>query len=385
MSLKKIITKFYSPQKIRHHLIHPFSRRFLTHLIIIVIAFLTVAANLNAYENRSDEFSQTSVAAALVSENDYGEIETEGPIATTKKISRYLGQTGIESKSQVVEQNGETPPPSVSGNAVIQPILSPSEEELRNRSETIVYVVQPGDTISQIADKFGITINTILWENNLTGYSLIRPGDKLTILPISGVRHKVARGETVASIAKKYSVDIDKIIDFNKLASANDIQVGESLVIPGGAKIVASTPTTSYTAPSYTAPKATQTKPITSSGKMIWPTDCRRITQYFHLGHTGIDIACGMGHKIYAADSGKIIKAQGGWNGGYGLMIIIDHGNGLQTLYGHLSKIYYGVGDYVHQGDLIAAMGTTGHSTGPHLHFEVRTGSVRRNPLYYVK
>ncbi|MDD2807385.1 MAG: peptidoglycan DD-metalloendopeptidase family protein [Patescibacteria group bacterium] len=349
------------------------------------MALSTIAANLNAYENRSDEFDQSSVVAALVSENDYGVIETEGPITTTKKITRYLGQTAIESKSQIVEQNGETPPPSVSGNALVQPILSPAEEALRNRNETIIYVVEQGDTISQIADKFATTINTILWENNLTGYSLIRPGDKLTILPVSGVRHKVARGETVASIAKKYGIDIDKILDYNKLASANDIKIGESLMIPGGAKIIATAPIVSYTAPSYKPPKATQTKPVTSSGKMTWPTDCRRITQYFHLGHTGIDIACGMGHKIYAADAGKIIKAQGGYNGGYGLMIIIDHGNGIQSLYGHLSKIYYGVGDYVHQGDLIAAMGTTGHSTGPHLHFEVRTGSVRRNPLYYVK
>jgi len=96
-------------------------------------------------------------------------------------------------------------------------------------------------------------------------------------------------------------------------------------------------------------------------------------------------IACNYGQPIYAADAGTVVKAKGGWNGGYGVEIVIDHGAGKQTVYAHLNNLYMKVGESVAKGQAIGAMGSTGRSTGPHLHFEVRTGGVRRNPLYYIK
>lgn len=385
--IKKIVNKFYAPQKIRHKIIHPFSRRYLIHFIIIIISFFVVAANLNAYEVRREDFLQTSVASELFQYEDLGSIQEEGPITGGKKITRYLGQTGVSTKLQVSE-GGETEeilPTTVAGDsAVVSPILSPVEENLRKRDEVIYYTVQPGDTISEIAEKFGVTSNTLLWENNLSAYSLIRPGDKLSILPTSGIQHKVVSGDTIASIAKKYSVDIDKIIEYNKLGSADDIRIGERIMIPGGKK--------PYVAPKYTvrslyqAPPSTPSAPkVVSTGKMTWPSSCRRITQYYRWGHSGLDIACGYGKPIYAADSGKIVTAQSGWNGGYGTYIIIDHGNGKQTLYGHLSKLYVKVGETVEKGQNIAAEGSTGRSTGAHVHFEVRIGGSRKNPLYYIQ
>lgn len=380
--IKKLINKFYAPQKIRHQLIHPFSRRYLTHFIIIVISFFTLAANLNAYETRREDFKKTSLVSALVTTEDLGTIEEEGPIIIGKKVTRYLGQSGIASTPQLTEggEGEEILPSTVAGgSALVRPILSPVEEELRQRDKIVYYTVQPGDTISEIAERFGITTNTILWENNLSAYSVIRPGDKLTILPVAGIQHKVVKGETIASIAKKYGVEAEEIISFNKLASADDIKLGEQLMIPGGKK--------PYVAPTYSFRSWSQPPPakVVSTGQMLWPTTCHYITQYFRWLHSGIDIACGYNQPIYAADSGQVIKAQGGWNGGYGAMIVIDHSNSIQTFYAHLSKIYVKAGENVEKGTAIGAMGSTGRSTGAHLHFEVRVGGVRKNPLYYVK
>lgn len=383
LQVKKVTKKFYAPQLIRHRLVHPFSRRYLVHVALAVIGLFTVGSNLNAYETRREDVRQTSVVAKLVITEDLGIIEEEGPITESKKVTRYLGQTGVESKPQVAEGDADTFPTTTAGDsAVVRPILSPVEEGLRQRDEIVYYTVQPGDTASDIASRFGITVNTLLWENNLTAYSLIRPGDKLAILSTSGIRHKVVSGDTLAKIAKKYSVDEQEIIEGNKLASADDLRVGEQLLIPGGKKPAPPAPT--YAIRSFYEPKPAD-KVVAGSGAMTWPSTCRRLTQYFGWRHSGVDIACGFNKAIYAADGGTVTKSNGGWNGGYGNVIIVDHGNGIQTLYGHLNKRYVAVGDTVEKGQTIAAEGSTGRSTGAHNHFEIRVGGVRKNPLNYVK
>jgi murein DD-endopeptidase MepM/ murein hydrolase activator NlpD len=270
------------------------------------------------------------------------------------------------------------------GTAIVRPLVAPGNEAATARTVVITHVVEQGETISGIAEQFGISVNTILWENNLTAYSLIRPGDKLNILPQSGIRHKVVKGETLSSIAKKYAVEGQDIVSSNALASANDISIGEYLLIPGGRRINTPAPTKYIVRPTK-APAAAAAPLVVSTGKYQWPANCHQITQYFGWSHSGVDIACPIGSSIYAADSGTVIKSQGGWNGGYGNYIILDHGNGVQTLYGHASKLYVGVGDTVSKGDVIMAEGSTGRSTGPHLHFEVRVAGARKNPLNYVK
>jgi len=385
LNAKKSFTKFYAPHISRHRLVHPFSRRYLIHLTIIVISSFVFASNLRADEVRRQDFGQTNIISKLIVNEDLGLIEEEGPLNNVgaRKVTRYQGEAGLENKLQVSPSEIEEDilPSTVSGGgAVVRPILSPAEEGLRQRDEIVYYTVQPGDTISDIAENFGISVNTILWENNLSSYKIIQPGDKLAILPTSGIRHKVVKGDSLNSIAKKYDVEAEKIIEANLLADASDITIGEALLIPGGTK--------PYVAPTYTSQTASRyqtTGKTTGSGKMLWPNSCRRITQYFGWRHSGLDIACPFGSAIHSADGGTVIKAQGGWNGGYGNYIIIDHGNGIQTVYGHLSKIYVGAGESVEKGQTIGAEGSTGRSTGPHLHFETRVGGVRKNPLYYIK
>ncbi|MCX6741080.1 MAG: M23 family metallopeptidase, partial [Candidatus Parcubacteria bacterium] len=177
------------------------------------------------------------------------------------------------------------------------------------------------------------------------------------------------------------------IITQNDLLDETAINIGDELFIPGGRKLatpVAPTPMRS-TPPSYVnygnIPSA-----LPSGTRLQWPTTAYRITQYFGWRHTGIDIADKSRPPVYAAEDGVVIKAQvGGYNGGYGNNIIIDHGNGLNTLYGHLTSLNVHVGDSVSRGQVIGIMGTTGRSTGIHLHFEVRVGGKRVNPLGYVR
>lgn len=255
----------------------------------------------------------------------------------------------------------------------------------RGRDKILDYKVEPGDTLSAIAKKFGISIDTLRWENNLASVNSIKPGQILKILPVTGVRHKVTRGETVYSIAKKYGANSQAIVDFQLFNTFEDdetfaLAVGQELIVPDGEK-----PNVVLWSPSqYIARKTPDAGAVSATGQFVWPIG-GVITQRFSWYHTGVDIAAPMGTPVLAADSGKVIVA--GWpdSSGYGNRVEIDHGNGFVTLYAHLSKVYVGVGQTVKRGDQVGAEGSTGRSTGPHLHFEVRKNGVRLDGLAYLK
>ena len=281
-----------------------------------------------------------------------------------------------------------------SSDLVFKPQLLPGEngsdssgEMASTRTEIVYYTVQNGDTVSTIARHFGITVNTILWANNLTSFSLIRPGDRLSILPYSGVLYTVKKGDTLAKIAQTYDVELEKILSCNTLG--NSLSIGQKIVVPGAKKIastVTSRPTNTAQSGISVIKNLIKNPTVKTSGnKMAWPTSGNRISQYFSWRHTGLDIANKVGTPIYAADSGTVIISQGGWNGGYGNTIVIDHGGGKKTRYGHASKLFVKVGDEVEKGEHIAAMGSTGRSTGSHLHFEVLIGGAKYNPLNYIR
>lgn len=261
-----------------------------------------------------------------------------------------------------------------------------TNESVPERDGKIAYTVKAGDTASTIAQKFGISVNTILWANDLTAHSYIRPGDELIIPPATGVLHKIARGENLGYISKYYGVDSSKILEANNLDNPNQISVGQELMIPGGTKqgssAVATTSRPSTSGGNVTTSPKESAKPVYGT-KMNWPTEGHRITQYYSWRHNGLDIANKVGTPIYAADAGTIETAS--WNnGGYGNQIVINHGGGKKTRYAHLSKFAVSVGDNVNKGQYIGAMGSTGRSTGSHLHFEVMFNGVRYNPLNYL-
>ena len=227
-----------------------------------------------------------------------------------------------------------------------------------------VYVVRKGDTLSEIAEMFGVSANTILWANDIKANS-IKVGQELVILPISGVRHTVKSGDTLQSIAKKYKADLDDILSYNGLVTNAKIKPGDVVIIPDGvisASQIASTSGSGSKSTSFPTYAGFYLRPIVGGKK----------SQGIH-GNNGVDLAAPIYTPVLASADGKIIVSRkGGYNGGYGTYIVISHANGTQTVYAHMSVDNVSVGDWVSQGQVIGAVGMTGKTTGPHLHFEVR-------------
>ena len=245
------------------------------------------------------------------------------------------------------------PPSFVSGK-----VFATFDESEESKKEIQEYIVKEGDTLFSISQKFGISSETILWANNLSKNSIIKPGQKLIILPVDGVLHEVKAGETLSEIAKKYQVKIETIISFNELENPDDIYIGDILIIPGG-KIP----------PSKSTP--TPFTPL-ARGYFICPVagGCK-ITQGLHW-YNAVDFSNGKcGEPILAAAGGTVLKAKYGWNKGAGNYIKILHPNGVVTMYGHLQTIFVSPGEQVFQAQIIGTMGATGRATGCHLHFDV--------------
>lgn len=242
-----------------------------------------------------------------------------------------------------------------------------------------VYVVRKGDTLSAIAKMFGVSANTILWANDVPKGGGIKVGQKLVILPVSGVQYTVKKGDTIAKVATLYKADVEEIRGANNLDVGDGLTVGDSIIIPNGIESVISIPTTSTNKSKETrgyVPPDNSTF-IATDGYFVRPTAGRK-TQGIH-GHNGIDFHADKGTTVVAAAAGTVVVSRNdGWNGGYGQYIVIKHSNGTQTLYAHLSSNIVSEGQEVSQGQLIALSGDTGKSFGPHLHFEVRGG---RNPF----
>lgn len=251
--------------------------------------------------------------------------------------------------------------------------------------EVIAHIVQEGETLSTIAGRYGLEVTTILWENDLTEKAVLKPGQELRILPVDGVRHQVARGETMYSVGKRYGLDESSaqlIVDYPFNEFRNDetfeLATGQWLMVPEGVpprKVENITVASTRKLVSITADAG----PVTATGAFMRPA-AGLITQGYKFYHKAIDIANRGAGPILAADSGTVIASD--WDGsGYGNRIMIDHGNGIVTLYGHLSALQVQAGQRVNRGDVIGQMGSSGRSTGTHLHFEVRQGGVFLNPL----
>ncbi len=254
----------------------------------------------------------------------------------------------------------------------------------RPRSEPVKYEVEAGDAVFSIAQKYNITPETLLWSN----YDVLKDdphslsvGQVLTIPPTNGILYEWHEGDTLEAIAQDFRASVDDILNWsgNRLDITNpEIEPGEVVMIPGGERefqqwVVPTIPV-GRAGVSTSIPGACETNEggLIGGGFFIWPADNHYLSgNDYWSGHLAIDIAAGTGMPLYAADSGVVVYA--GWmNGGYGYMVMIDHRNGYHTLYAHMSSINVTCGDSVWQGQVIGLAGSTGNSTGPHLHFEVR-------------
>lgn len=382
-------------------------RKKLPHFVIsllVIVSFIINFGQPNKISAVTENMAKTTVAQ-LVS-GEFSNLEQDEMIEETLNPSSIYGYTnekyennlGVLNNDSTVtdEQTTESEDQFVmerNVDFVSKPYIWESRDggsstnQTPKRKNVIYHTVQSGETISSIANSFGLNVNTILWANNLSERSLIRPGDKLTILPQNGVMYTVVKGDTVGKIARKYGIGENLLISENNLG--NSIAIGQKIIIPGGRLItntsVASqtSKTNNYTGISVIKDLVKAPANKVSGGSMLWPTVGHRITQYYSWRHTGLDVANKVGTPLYAAAAGKVEFA--GWSNGYGYNVVINHGGGKKTRYAHASKLFVKVGQSVDRGENIAAMGSTGWSTGSHIHFEVIVNGVKYNPLNYVK
>jgi LysM repeat protein len=259
--------------------------------------------------------------------------------------------------------------------------------------EISVYTVRQGDTLPSIAKMFGVSANTIVWANNIKN-GKISVGDDLVILPISGVRHTVVKGDTLESIAKLYKADMGDILSYNGLTTSSKLSIGEEIIVPDGELGAGPASGTSSGSSSGSSGSSVNSCGLHIShyerllvnpcnypsypGYYLRPISGGVKTQELH-GYNAVDLAAPIGTTIRAAADGTVIVSRtSGYNGGYGIYVVISHPNGTQTLYAHMSHDSVTVGQKVSQGDPIGAIGMTGDTTGPHVHFEVRGA---RNPF----
>jgi murein DD-endopeptidase MepM/ murein hydrolase activator NlpD len=266
----------------------------------------------------------------------------------------------------------------------------------RARAGVKTYIVQGGDTVYGIAAQFGLSAETVVWSNRETLMDdpwLIKPGLELFILPVDGVYHTTGVNETVEDIAAQYGVEPAVLYnEWNDLEEDDQPTQGQLLVVPGGTgEEIEWNPPPLVPLPGpaglvYGSCGGTTYTGAGANGWFILPTGRYDVSGwYFHdprnPTHIGLDYRCRTGDPIVAADNGLVTIA--GWNGGYGIMAQVDHGNGFVTRYGHFSSIAVGCGQAVQQGDLLGYCGSTGWSSGAHLHFEIRLNGTPQDPLLY--
>jgi murein DD-endopeptidase MepM/ murein hydrolase activator NlpD len=330
--------------------------------------------------------------APLLSANDtttiFAKVDQLVPVAQAST------QNGIMlASNQFGTTNSSTPnTTTIQENVIVK--TNPADIENFSRHGTTTYDVKAGDSIVSIASSFGISPQTIMIENKLDETSKIKPGQQLTILPTTGISLTIKESDTMEAILKKYKITEDDFLDANNLETFDDLDIGAVVVIPMDsvsmpAKPKSANPVFVKNESNKVALKQAESPAdlIKDILSFIWPTTVRTITQGFSSRHTGLDISNSQKIEIYAAEDG-FVELSGYQANGYGNTIVINHGNGFKTRYGHASVLKVTAGQYVVKGQVIAIQGNTGRvrgATGIHLHFEIIKNGKKVNPLVYVK
>lgn len=359
------------------------SRYFAVYILLFGACFVVLfspiqvkAGFFNSFLNNDQAYAANTENTNILNKNSQTLALLQ---ANVSSASIFEDTNDNKKKDDVIDKNVNIN--IISDNAML-PATSPlgvsdGKDVVDSSSEdTSVYVVHKGDTVAQIAKMFDVSVNTILSANNLKKGQKLKEGDVLFILPISGIEHTVTKGQTLKTIAKLYKVDIDDIAFYNGISTDEKLDIGDKIMVPGADSMSdegGDKPASNLGSAVAKDKNYYEAHPLQNlSGYFINPLPTGHKTQGLHgPGHRGIDIGAPKGTPIYAAAAGKVLIANMGWSGGYGNMVILQHPNGTKTLYGHMTKLGTSTGAEVKQGEIIGYVGSTGHSTGPHLHFEV--------------
>jgi murein DD-endopeptidase MepM/ murein hydrolase activator NlpD len=360
------------------------SSRYLQHAVVFLILVLVIINNVSASE--TDSLGQ--IDQGFESQADAKIINNEDLVSLVKVIDQYtlvseeadvLPERLSQERSILIDRSGFIIQTAYAFDQDVSEVTAGTEPAKSKRRKTETYIIQGGDTLSLIAERYGISVTTLKFANNLSDIDTILPGDKLVVPSANGVLHKVKAGETLLGIVNKYRGDFEKTLKENSLDEKSFIFAGQDILVVGG-RYVAPTPrlpTRSTNTSSFAGSSGTYSGPI---GNFVFPTSSGTYYNGYHWW--AIDIPRPTGTSVRASDGGRVVNA--GWNsGGYGNYIVIDHGNGYKTLYGHLSSISVSSGQYVNQGQYIGGIGSTGRSTGSHLHFEIIRNGQKQNPIQY--
>ncbi|MFC1632604.1 peptidoglycan DD-metalloendopeptidase family protein [Patescibacteria group bacterium] len=380
------------------------------HTVLIAAALLVMANNVRGDENAQidrsfkqysiiTELFSTDPAETLVTEtidtnSVAGDVESDYGKGTAAFIALAIDATNAQKTPEIIQtdqeyQEGQVIPIINSSGTTMKPQMIQTTRSNSERSMPFGYTVLPGDTITGIASKFDLKATTVMWANGLNSKSTLKAGKAIWILPVDGVRHVVKKGDSLSAIASKYKANKERILQLpmNNLRGGGSLVIGKAIVVPGGTMPAPPKPKPIVsTATAYRSPysgSSSYSGSTASTGRFTWPTNhSRMINQYYHWGHTGIDIECKYGNTINAADGGVVTSR--GWYGGYGYQLTIRHDNGIVTRYAHLSSFRISNGQRVGRGQIVGMCGSTGWSTGTHLHFEVIVNGSTRNPLGYL-
>ncbi len=343
-------------------------------LLVAALAILLIPGEIifKRVVTKSYQFNDTEANLSCYTDKAYPQYVEN----LNHSVLYYFSTPAITSESELSDIGSTTVESNIGGFVVydggfLSKDSSPegSAGSLGGRRQIMTYTVQQGDTPGKIASEFGISLNTLIWANNLKNGNLIKPGQELVILPVSGIRYTIKSGDTLSRLASTYKVEAQKIKEFNNLSG--DILVkGEILIIPDGKM-----PTVTYTPASQGTEVTNSDLAVCKDGYFIPPTTGWNWGELH--SYNAVDFANRCGTPVYAAATGivTVVTNNGGWNSGYGNHIRIQHPSGTMTLYAHLSVVNVKVGQEITQGQVIGAIGNTGNVKGPtgcHLHFEVR-------------
>ncbi|MBI3115062.1 MAG: M23 family metallopeptidase [Candidatus Kerfeldbacteria bacterium] len=377
--LRLWLRKLAAPAK---SLLYPLTTRSVGHFFIGFVTLIVMTNSLAAKELKSTEEDTGGLLRHLV------RLEGEETLTTLHPqdvVAVDPVDAGALNKDATLEFLGEDIVVASAEIAALEkPLLSSTTPAGRPRDDIETYTVEGGDTVSTIASQFGVSSNTLLWANDLSAASFIKPRQELKIPPVSGVLHVVKAGETVGGIANKYKADANAILEFNQLADAVAIEPNQTLMVPGGEIEPPPAPVLPSPFASIGSGPSTPPPSVAPSGSGLqWPTGSRRINRGYFGYHRALDIDGKNGSPVYAADDGRV-ETVNYTRYGYGYHVIINHGGGLKTLYAHNGKMYVQPGQSVSKGQTIATIGMTGYTTGAHLHFEVFVNGVKVNPWGYL-